>query len=498
MNLSACALPVKLASNERKVMAVRALAGAEPISALAARHGVSRPLVYRQMHKASAALDEIFSPAPTDDEPDKVLFSLPVTKRWLEQVTLALTMIAHASMRGVTEFMSDLLGVPISLGTVHNIHQRAALQANAINDSMDLSAIRVGLHDEIFQGSQPVLTGIDAASTYCYLLAAVDHRDGDTWAIHLLDLQKQGLNPDYTIADAGTGLRAGQKLAWPDTPCHGDVFHICQQFETLVNIWMRIASGVRSERETLEARLANPRRRCQDSLLTERLAELHSLEARAHRLADDLRTLARWLERDVLSLAGPDLPTRYELFDLIVDELHQREPEDPSRIGTMRLALQNQRDDLLAFAGVLDEKLAAIARVTGVPDHLVRATCLLHRKPKTSSAFWQAWNRLHAAMGRKFHEVWAAVSQAMDSSPRSSSLIENLNSRFRTCLTLRRHLDGGKAWLGLLQIFFNHRRFVRSRCSGRIGKSPREAMTGEEHPHWLTLLGLGPLQPQRI
>jgi transposase-like protein len=169
MNLSCCAAPVKLTTNERKVMAVRALAGAEPISALAARHGVSRPLVYRQMHKASAALDDLFSPAQTYDQ-NNVLFSLPVTKQWLEHVTLALalTMIGHASMRGVMEFMNDLLGVSISLGTVHNIHQRAALQAITINDSIDLSAIRVGLHDEIFQGSQPVLTGIDAASTYCF------------------------------------------------------------------------------------------------------------------------------------------------------------------------------------------------------------------------------------------------------------------------------------------------------------------------------------------
>ena len=112
MNRSACAAPVKPAANERKVMAARALAGAEPISALAARHGVSRPLVYRQMHKASAALDKLFSPAQTDDEADKVLFSLPVTKRWLEQVTLALTMIGHASMRGVMEFMNDYMNVP--------------------------------------------------------------------------------------------------------------------------------------------------------------------------------------------------------------------------------------------------------------------------------------------------------------------------------------------------------------------------------------------------
>jgi hypothetical protein len=67
MELSACAATVKLAANERKMIAVRALGGTEPVSTLAARHGVSRPLVYRQMHKASAALDELFSPAQTDD-----------------------------------------------------------------------------------------------------------------------------------------------------------------------------------------------------------------------------------------------------------------------------------------------------------------------------------------------------------------------------------------------------------------------------------------------
>ncbi|MFM0514986.1 COG3415 family protein [Paraburkholderia sp. RL17-373-BIF-A] len=120
MKLSACTATAKLAGNERKMMAVRALADTEPVSTLAARHGVSRPLFYRQMHKASAALDELFSPAQAEDV-HKVLFSLPVTRRWLEQATLGLTMIAHGSMRGVVKFMHDVLGVSISLGTVHNI-----------------------------------------------------------------------------------------------------------------------------------------------------------------------------------------------------------------------------------------------------------------------------------------------------------------------------------------------------------------------------------------
>ena len=30
-------------------------------------------------------------------------------------------------------------------------------------------------------------------------------------------------------SDFGTGLRAGQHEAWPELPCHGDVFHAQQE-----------------------------------------------------------------------------------------------------------------------------------------------------------------------------------------------------------------------------------------------------------------------------
>jgi len=161
----------------------------------------------------------------------------------------------------------------------------------------------------------------------------------------------------------------------------------------------------------------------------------------------------------------------------------------------VRVALQNQRDGLLAFAGVLDDKLAAIARAHAIAEALVREACVLHRLPTTSPAYWQGWNRLRAQTGGKFHTLFDAVSRAMAQTPRSSSLVENLNSRLRTYFTLRRHLGG--SYLDLLQFFLNHRRFLRSRRAEGNGKSPRELMTGQDHPHWLTLLRLGPLQPQR-
>jgi hypothetical protein len=165
------------------------------------------------------------------------------------------------------------------------------------------------------------------------------------------------------------------------------------------------------------------------------------------------------------------------------------------RTASARYAPQNQRDNLLAFAGVLDDQLAAIARVHELPEPLVREACVLHRKSNTSSAYWQGWNRLRARAGAKFHAVFNAVAQAMAQTPRSSALVENLNSRLRNYFTMRRQLGG--AYLDLLQFFLNHRCFLRSRRPERVGKSPTQLMTGQRHPHWLTLLGLGPIQPRR-
>ncbi|MEL7084881.1 MAG: hypothetical protein AAGM36_10335 [Cyanobacteria bacterium J06597_1] len=84
-------------------------------------------------------------------------------------------------------------------------------------------------------------------------------------------------------------------------------------------------------------------------------------------LAQDLKTLLQWLCHDVFELAGPSLDVRQELFDFIVVELQKLECKQYPAIRILRQVLKKQRDDLLAFAGVLDRKLAAIARSVNLP-----------------------------------------------------------------------------------------------------------------------------------
>jgi hypothetical protein len=479
---SSPSVAASLSNDARKSLAILSLSKAEPVAHLAGREGVSRQFVYRQKQKAAEALDEAFA-AKGDD----VIFHLPVTEAWLNQLTLALILICRSSYRGVIELLRDLFNISISVGTIHNRLQSAAAQACAINRSQNLSTIRVGLHDEIFQGSMPVLAGVDAASTYCYLLADAEHRDADTWAVHLLDANAQGFDPDHTIADAGQGLRSGQKAALGDTPCHGDVFHIQKQCESLTNVLARLAMGATSRREALDAKMDAAKENSCGNRLSAPLTLARQTEKRARQLARDVKTLVHWLTHDVLALAGPVLAERQLLFDFIVAELRLREHLDPPRIRPVRTALEKQRDDLLAFAGVLDEKLAGIAQDSDAPLYLVRDVCLLQRKSPSSTPYWQRWNLLHQKLGGKFQRVVDAVVDAMKNIPRASSLVENLNSRLRNYFFLRRQL--GAPYLHLLQFFLNHRIFLRSQRPERAGKSPKELMTGQRHPHWLELLG---------
>ena len=101
----------------------------------------------------------------------------------------------------------------------------------------------------------------------------------------------------------------------------------------------------------MQARIGRAGERDPDGELAIGLKLARQSEVQSSCLARDVRTLVQWLRHDVLALAGPDLATRWELFDFVVAELMAREPEDPRRIRPLRVALQNQRDDLLAFAG---------------------------------------------------------------------------------------------------------------------------------------------------
>jgi hypothetical protein len=471
---------------QRQHLALQALAGTSSLRRLAAEREVSRKFVSRQRDRANDALHEEFFPEETGDQ--QVLFYLPVTKAWMEQAILGLTLICHSSLRGAGEFFRDLLDYPLSAAKVREVLQRAVTRAHPYNRQQPLEAVRLGAHDEIFQGRRPVLVGADVDSTYCYLLSLEDQRDGDTWALRLMELQDRGFHPEATIADAGSGLRAGQTLAMPDVPCRGDVFHALQTVQPLATFLENRAYDAMADLADLQRKKARRKWRGQRTAdLERRLGLARRAESNALALAEDVATLVGWLRQDILSLAGPNHVTRCELYDFVVDELRARESRCPHRIGPVVRALEKQRDQLLAFAARIDRDLINLSLPLRLPAAALREVFNLEAMAADAPARPLREAALRTRLGERFAAVRAAVAEVVGRTTRASSVIENLNSRLRGYFFLRRHL--GSDYLALLQFFLNHRRFLRSERPERVGKSPAELLTREKHPHWLEMLG---------
>jgi len=334
-----------------------------------------------------------------------------------------------------------------------------------------------------------VLVGADVASTYCYLLSLEEHRDADTWGVRLLELVDRGFQPQATIADFAGGLRAAQAEVLPAVPCRGDIFHALDEAVPVVRYLENRAYDAIAVCAKLQRQQAQHERRRgrKAAAVSAKLRYAQPVEARAVALAEDVLLLVRWLREDILAVAGPDYATRAALYDWVVAELRAREAQCPHRLRPVRTLLENQRDALLAFAAALDQDLAALAEEFAVPVATVRSILQNQALPGGEPQRWQRQAWLWKQLGARYGPVHEAVAAVAAGVVRASSVIENLNSRLRNYFFLRRQL--GPDYLVLLQFFLNHRRFLRSEHSERVGKSPAELLSGVPHAHWLELLG---------
>jgi len=316
---NSCCAAKSLTHSERQNLSLQGLARTEPISHLAKRNQVSRRFVYRQMAKGKEALDHAFNSRELEEE---VLFWIPVTQspRW--QVFLALVLYCHSPFRGVIAFVREILDESISLGTIHNLLNQTRDEACRINAAQEISNVKEGANEEFFQSGKPVLVGVDQHSLYCYLLAIEDHRDAKTWAIHLWDLEEQGLHPYRIIADGGKGLRAGQTLAWPTVPCEADVFHGLREIKRLSSYLERQAYGAMTACVKVEQQMEKAKKKKKGKTWSAALVKARKKEEMAIQIADEVQILVDLLHNDVFTLAGPEHATRLELYDFIVDSLY--------------------------------------------------------------------------------------------------------------------------------------------------------------------------------
>jgi len=142
---------------------------------------------------------------------------------------------------------------------------------------------------------------------------------------------------------------------------------------------------------------------------------------------------------------------------------------------------------LLSFISRLEESLRESAWKLNVP---YEAFNIMYRQMSSSPDSQQHQDMEYQLVMMLMHGydlVRAEFYQCLNRIKKASSLVENLNGRIRTYINIKRTVPSG--FFVLMKVFFNTKKYRRSRCKERVGKSPLELLTAKPQPEFLEALG---------
>lgn len=463
-----------LKKSDRFLVGCKAVAGL-PVTEIANELQISREWVYQQK---DSVLDHISS-LDNDKEP---VPSIIMDAHFVKRMVLSLSLDCHASADGIIRTFDSVLGLHISAGKISSILAEAAGRAAAFDDSIPLESITQGANDEIFQGDTPVLTGIDAESTYVYLLAQAGDRSADTWQLFMEDRREHGLELQVSISDGGTGLAAGIPKAFPDVCVQPDIFHELRPVGAEVARLERKAEKLISDEARLEGRAQgkHPHRKT-----LEQLDQIHRKVEQALREYDLLNILFHWLV-ELVGFSGYQYQEACLLAEWVLSEMEALFPGHTKLIAQTG-KLRKKLPQILSFLQRLEDGFAMSAVEKGIPPeafHIMYTQKAFHPSSRE-------YIRMEYCLGTLLGDGCMAAKQEfnriLDKTKRASSLVENLNSRIRVYMDLKRMVP--EKYFTLLKVYFNTRKYHRSRIPERVGKSPLELMSGKKYPEFLEILG---------
>jgi hypothetical protein len=474
----------KIPAPIRQEIALRSIRKEQPIKSLANEFGCSRTTVYEQQKIAIQAVGQAFT--PHDD--DKVLFYLPITKKVIYTLVIMLHLTCRSTYRHIIEFLRDFLGFDISIGSVFNIINDAAIKASDINKSYNLSQVNTSSSDEVFHRNQPIMATVDIPSRYCLQADLCEARDGETWAINLLFLKDQGYNPDSVIVDSAKGMTNGYKEALPGTKIRYDHFHILRAIKDVARFIRNKTQSSLTKAEKAHVKLATAKTAEAKMKLSTQFEQDFAAFQQLSDISQQFSILANWLQYDVLQLTSYNYEQRAALFDFIVAELTKLAQIYPHRMKKLIKSLKFQRNRLLDVANTLNDKFQAVSLNHKVELSDIWSICYLARYDYDSIKYQQKSSSLEDKIGYESYEkIEDEVLLILDSTPRCSSIVENFNSRLATFISDNKTIT--QKTLDLYRFFLNHSPFMRSEHQHLKGKSPAQAMTGIQHDLWYKMLG---------
>ena len=402
-------------------------------------------------------------------------------EHFYEKMIISLALDGTASEEGIQRILENNFQKHVSIGKISNILNQAARRAAEFDESVDLSGIRQGANDEIFQCGNPVLTGVDADTGYVYLLQPAAARTADTWENAMKSCKSRNLELDVSISDFGTGLLGGIPKAFPNACIQPDLFHFL----------MEIGKEISSQERRVYAMLADYYK-CEEALSGKRVHEktfqkLLSLEENlspAIERCDRLLTLYHWL-REMTRYQGYCYPDVLSLCYWILDQM-----EDTSGItDKLRKVLAKTRrnlPDVLIYLERAEKVLREYAMKKGYPEETFVLMYRMQGYHPGSQEYRSADRRLRHILKKKYADAYLEIEGILKGVKRASSLVENVNGRLRRYMNLKRMIP--EKFLTLLKVYFNTKKYRRSRKAEHVGKSPLELLTGQEHPDFYDIV----------
>jgi hypothetical protein len=357
-------------------------------------------------------------------------------------------------------------------------------RASEFDSKVNLSNIRQMAVDEIFQCGEPILTGVDAESTYIFTMEPMNDRSGETWELILEDAKDKGLTPEVSINDGAKGLIAGVERAFPEIEMQADTFHALHGLgKELLKVERKANKHINAQSE-LERKLNGARPRNPEKL-KQALKENEAKTNEAINIYDQLNILYSWLKM-LLGFSGYGLIDSQALTEWVLQEMGL------IAVGNFGLMAEIEKvrklvPSLLSFAKRLEQIIDKIAVDSGVPPDTCR---LIYRQLSylpDSRQGTEELCRIVNILQDKYTKVHNAIQSAMDSTKKASSLVENVNGRIRVYIEAKRIIP--PTFFILLKVYLNTRRYPRSRCKERIGKSPLELLTQTSQPEFLEIIG---------
>lgn len=247
----------------------------------------------------------------------------------------------------------------------------------------------------------------------------------------LMELPDKGFNPARIIADDGSGLRADHKMLLPDVPCDSDVFPMISKLMHMRLFFTNRLKSSTTDRVVLEEQIRKAEMKGKTHKNKDNLLRTIEHEETMAALCASIDTLLQWMQQDVFHKAGTDLTERQPLYDFIVTELMKLEDVQTHRIKEVRIALQNQRDQLLSFVSLLDQQGRAVATKYQVPINTLFQVCELLKGDIRIDKYAIRSIPLQDDLAEKFEAIEDEVIDILSNTQRTNAMIENRHSTIR-------------------------------------------------------------------